>query len=217
MCYSAVFAHGALVVPSPHLWKTKDVLKPFLLTLSLSLLAGCASAPPNYIWVHNLSDQVTARPIEPGDTVGVVVKGQAELSGKFTVLENGSYTQPVVGQVQVEGLTEAEASKRQANLLKGIVVKPMVSITVTRARPVTVSVIGEVGSGGQQQVLENETILSVLARSGGLSPFANQDMIFVVRKNPELKVIRFRYDDLVAGEPRSTYFKLRDGDVIVVR
>ena len=54
------------------------------------------------------------------------------------------------------------------------------------------------------------------AQGGGLTEFADEDDIYVVRKYPSLTRIRFRYQDLVGGVGKSVTFVLRDGDVVVV-
>lgn len=185
------------------------------LGLALALLVGCGSQRP-FVWVQNLPPSDEVRKVQAGDTIAVAVKNQRDLSGSFTIRENGAYAQPVVGEVTVAGLSESEASKRLANLLKGIVVKPMVAITVVTPRPVRVAVLGEVNTGGLYQVQYDESVLSVIARAGGLTPFADRGGIFVIRKRPSLIRIRFRYDDLKGGDAASNAFELHDGDVIVV-
>ena len=191
------------------------VLHLAVLLVGVGACAACGPSRP-YVWVKNFPADDGARRIQAGDTLAVAVKDQSDLSGSFTVRENGAYAQPVVGQIRVAGLTEAEASKRLAGLLDGIVVDPKVAVTVVTPRPVRVAVLGEVTTGGQYTVEYNESILSVLARAGGLSPFADRDGIYVIRKRPELVRIRFRYDDLKGGDPAATRFRLHDGDVIVV-
>lgn len=186
-----------------------------VVALAGTFAVGCTSSRP-FVWVGNLPPDDAARQIEAGDTIGVVVQNQQDLSGQFTVLENGTYAQPVVGQVPVEGLTEAEASKRLAGLLQGVVVDPKVTVSVVTPRPVNVSVLGEVGSAGSYTVPYDASILSVLAQAGGLSQYADRDGIYLIRTRPELIRIRFRYDDLKGGDPASTLFRLKDGDVIVV-
>ena len=176
---------------------------------------ACGSSSP-YIDVGRLPPAEKVRRIQAGDTLAVTVQGQADQSGSFTVRENGTLPQPLLGEVPVTGLTEAEASKRLAGLLKGVVVKPRVIVTILTPRPVRVAVVGEVGRAGQFQVQYDESVLSVIARAGGLTPFADRSGIYVVRKRPNLVRVRFRYDALKGADPASLAFELHDGDVIVV-
>ncbi len=179
------------------------------------LLTACGTARP-FVWVGDLPASEEARRIEPGDSIGVAVKGQDDMSGTFTVLENGTYLQPLVGPVSLAGATEAEAATRLANRLRGIVVDAKVTVTVITPRPVRVAVVGEVRTPSQFTVAFDESVLSVIARAGGLTPFANRDGIYVVRKRPRISRVRFRYEALRAGDPASTLFRLHDGDVVVV-
>lgn len=177
--------------------------------------AACGSSAP-YVPVQSLKQEETVRRIATGDTIGVTVRNQNDLSGSYVVRENGTYAQPVIGQIGVEGLTEVEAAQRIADALQGAYQNPQVQVVITKPRPVRVAVLGEVRTGGQYQVEYDESVLSVLARAGGLTPFADRDGIYVIRKRPELRRIRFKYDDLKGGEPASNQFRLHDGDVIVV-
>jgi protein involved in polysaccharide export with SLBB domain len=77
-------------------------------------------------------------------------------------------------------------------------------------------VLGEVKTPGRFTLNNNEGMLDLLARAGGLSMFANEDAIYVIqRANPGPR-IRFRYSDLVAADPASLRFRLHDGDVVIV-
>jgi protein involved in polysaccharide export with SLBB domain len=76
--------------------------------------------------------------------------------------------------------------------------------------------LGEVQKVGPLALAYDQGVLGALAATGGLTPFADADSIFVVRTRPRPLRIRFRYDDLVAPIPRANEFALQDGDVIVV-
>lgn len=179
------------------------------------MTSGCQSTGP-FVWVRDFPFQEQVRRIQPGDTLSIAVRGQADLSGTYVVRENGTVLQPIIGEVPITGLSEAEASKRFAGLLKGVVVKPRVVVSITKPRPVRIAALGEVTTPGQFEVEYDETVLSVIARAGGLTPYADRNSIYVVRKRPQVIRVRFRYDELKSGEPASSAFELHDGDVIVV-
>ena len=180
-----------------------------------ALLSGCASAG-TYVWVDELPPQRGPVRIQDGDRISVQVKNQTPLSGEFLVRANGAYLQPVVGEVAVAGLTAEEAAKRLAKRLDGIVVKPLVSISITTPRTLRVTVIGEVRAPGQYELPRPEGVIGALARAGGLSEFAASDGVYVLRDNPKRQRIRFRYPDLTSGLSPSADFMLRDGDVVIV-
>lgn len=186
--------------------------------LLLAATAGCGSAG-SFTWVTNLPPaELDARgqPIQAADRLFVFVKDQATLSAEYEVREDGSLSLPLVGAVQVAGLTPQRAASQIAERLRGIVQKPEVTVSVAIRRAPTVGVIGEVRAPGVFEARPSAQVLPTLARAGGLTEFASEDGIYVVRRGPPIQRIRFRYRDLVSGDVYSNSFRLTDGDVIVV-
>lgn len=178
--------------------------------------AGCASSAP-FTWVGNLPAEEASTPvIQPGDQISVVVRKHAELWGTFPVHNNGYYVQPLVGHIPVAGLTPQQAAERVAKSVRGIATDPEVSVAIATPRPIQVSVLGEVNTSGRFEIQPTQSVLDVLALAGGLSEYAKSDQIYVIRRSPSVVRVRFRYEDLTAGDPRSVTFLLRQGDVIVV-
>ena len=184
--------------------------------LLASALCGCASSRP-FVWIDQLPP---AGPdvyrIAVGDRLSVVINGQVPLSGEFEVLPTGGYIQPVVGEIMVVGQSLTDAENTLKDKLKGIVTNPVVTISVRTLRTLAINVLGEVRTPGTFQVQFGDGLLTVLARAGGMTEFADSSAIFVIRQVPELMRIRFRYRDLVGAEPKSLGFKLYDGDIVVV-
>lgn len=188
-------------------------------TLASLSAAGCGVAQAPWIWVWELPPQPELPPrIKAGDTLQVSVKDQDAMSGQIKVQPNGTYLQPQLGAVMVSGLTEAEASARLAKLLKDILVKPQVNIVISIPGQNRLSVIGEVATSGRVELRPDDGMLELLAQVGGLSQFADSDGIYVIRKNGATPLrVRFDYDRLIVGDPKSIGFKLRDGDVVTVK
>lgn len=184
------------------------------------LLPACKQDHP-FVWANELTQAdipVTDEKLRAGDRISVTVTRMDELRAgqTFTVAADGTITLPLVGPLQVGGLTAQAAALSLNTRLNGIVVNPDARITVVTPRLPTISVMGEVNQPGRYQVDHGEGVMAALAQGGGLTEFADQDEIYVVRKYPSLTRIRFRYEDLVGGVGKSVQFVLRDGDVIVV-
>jgi polysaccharide export outer membrane protein len=124
--------------------------------------------------------------------------------------------QPLVGPIRVSGLTPPEVAKRLADLLDGIVVDPLVAVTIVSPASLTIGVLGEVQKSGSLSVPYGTNMLDLMARVSGLTQFADQDSIYVIRSKPRPVRVRFRYENLIGGDPRSLSFKLRDGDIVHV-
>ena len=187
---------------------------------SVLLVVAAACAPPQpFVWASRLGkpeEQTATYRIGPGDEIYVLVAEQQALSGAFTVGPEGGYIQPVVGNIVINGLTTKEAAQQLTARLAGILVRPQVTISVTKRRPIRVSVLGEVQHPGRFELPYEEGILAALASAGGLTEFADKDSIYVVRREPHLLRIRFRLRDLAGPEATSARFRLNDSDVVVV-
>jgi len=184
----------------------------------LFIFGSCAPPQP-FVWASRLGkpdEQTSVYRIGPGDEIYVLVADQTALSGTFTIGPDGSYIQPVVGNVSLNGLTPKEATQQLTARLAGILVRPQVTVGVTKRRPIRVSVIGEVQRPGRFELPYDESILSALATAGGVTEFADPDAIYVVRREPHLLRIRFRLRDLAGAEAISARFRLNDSDVLVV-
>jgi polysaccharide export outer membrane protein len=184
--------------------------------LVLVCLVACASTGP-YVWASDLPPPPakTSREFRLGDRIQVLVHGQDQLNSEQEVRAGGDIVVPVAGAVRAEGLTAEMLAEQIKVRLSRSFADPRVSVLLVVGRPSNVSVLGEVRSAGRYEVSDKEGVLQALARAGGLTPFADPDKIFVVRKGAGPRV-RFRYADLVAGRPESVRFELQNGDVVVV-
>ena len=191
-------------------------LKIGLVASALLFSAGCTSSLPS-VWITDLPRQKEVVRILPGDSLDVQVKDQLQLSGSFPVRENGTYAQPVVGDLSVVNLTEQEAAQMLSKNLKGIVINPLVTVSIAQRKPIQVPVLGEVNSVGVVSVQLGSGMLELVAAVGGLSTFANKSQIYVIRREPRLTRIRFDYDALVGGDRKHVEFMLKEGDVVVVK
>jgi polysaccharide biosynthesis/export protein len=220
-CSSSWYRAKCLAVMLQALLPAGMSLQAWLRAVSLpALLAVTSCAPPQpFVWASRLGkpdDQQAVYRIGPGDEIYVLVADQQALSGTFVVGPDGGYIQPVVGNVAINGLTTKEAAQQLTARLAGILVRPQVTISVTKRRPIRVSVIGEVQKPGRFELPYDDGILAALASAGGFTEFADQDSVYVVRREPHLLRIRFRLKDLAGPEAISARFRLNDSDVIVV-
>lgn len=184
--------------------------------LSFTLVSACAGSH-DYVWVKDLPPEDEVARIRVGDTLSVLVKGQESLSGDFPVREDGTYLQPVVGPIEVLGKTASEVEIILENrLAEGIVTSPDAAVAIGESRVLKIHVLGEVEEPGTVDAEPTDTLLSVLAKAGGLTEFARRSHIYVVRSRPEVVRIRFTYADLTGGDPAALGFRFRDGDAVVV-
>ncbi len=189
-------------------------------TAVLLLTTGttCSHVQP-FVWADDLPMTASAPElyrVRAGDLVFVSVWNQPQLSGEHLVRADGRLTLALVGDIAVAGLTTSAVAEKITTKLEGMVVDPKVTVALRTARMPIVSVLGEVATPGQFELRDNEGILEVLARAGGLSQFADRDRIFLLRRDAEHPRIRFSYEQMTTRRDNGLSFALRDGDVIVV-
>jgi polysaccharide export outer membrane protein len=190
------------------------------LALGPVLTLGCASAG-QFTWYSDLpaqerSDAASDYVIGVGDSISIRVYEQEPLSGEAKIRSDGKIALPLIGELLVAGRKPLELSKEIEKRLKEFVVSPRVTVNVTASYPVTVTVLGEAKTIGTLTLEPPPRLVDALAKSGGLSEYANDTRIFVLRQFPAYRRIRFKWDDILRNEGGAAQFPLRTGDVIVI-
>jgi polysaccharide export outer membrane protein len=122
--------------------------------------------------------------LRSADVIDVVVLGQPSLSAEFVIDKEGGINYPLLGRVEVAGLSPADLAKKLQTLLgAGFLRKPEVSVRVKEYRSRPVLVIGEVARPGIYSLKGDRSFLAILAEAGGLTPNAGHE--FVVARPPE--------------------------------
>ncbi|MCU1328619.1 MAG: polysaccharide export protein [Bryobacterales bacterium] len=109
----------------------------------------------------------------PGDQFTMEIADLEELNGKtHRVDTDGTVTLPLVGRIQVAGLTlpEFEASLNEKLLAE--LKEPKITVTVTESISQPVTVIGWVNTPGVQRMRGRQSLAEILSQAGGLKPDA---------------------------------------------
>lgn len=118
----------------------------------------------------------------PGDKVRVVVFEEPQLSGEFTVANDGDVAIPLIGDVKAGGhsISAFGYAVEEKLTASGLVKAPKVSADVTAYRPFYV--LGEVNKPGQYSYAIGMTVTKAVATAGGFTYRANHDTIYVTRE-----------------------------------
>ncbi|MFY7939337.1 MAG: polysaccharide export protein EpsE [Burkholderiaceae bacterium] len=141
-----------------------------LLMWCASVFAQTAPSPPSK------SDYT----LGAGDTVRVQVFQNPDLSIEARVSESGSISFPLIGAVELGGLSIAAGEKKIADALQkgGYIQKPQVNIVLLQIRGSQVAVLGHVAKPGRFPLETVNTRLSdVLAMAGGATPTGDDVVI----------------------------------------
>lgn len=116
-----------------------------------------------------------------GDSIGVQVYQSPDLSVDARVSETGVISYPLVGSVQLGGLSISEAEKKIATALQtgGFVKAPQVNIVLRQIRGSQVAVLGQVSRPGRFPLeAMNARVSDMLAAAGGATA-AGDDVLIV--------------------------------------
>ena len=209
------------------MFSSKTLRTAALIVLALALVAGhlAAQAPPTQ------ADQARGEYlIGAQDVLTVTVWDSPDLSGKYTVETDGSFTFPLIGRVKAGGLTlrqfEAELKKKLAD---GYFKNPQVSVAIESYRSQRIFIVGEVRSPGSYPLTGDMTLIEAIARAGSTTPAASLEAIVVRasagkpadgptlpgQKADSSETQRVNLRDLQSGALTEN-IALRDGDTIFV-
>lgn len=187
---------------------------------ALTLAAGCAS-PGKFTWFSALPKsewEATAGEyvIGVGDSVNIRTYGEEALSGTYKIRSDGRAALPLVGDVMMAGKHPSELAREFETRLKQFVVSPRVTVNIETSQPITIKTLGEIKQVGSLTLERPANMIGALAQAGGLTEYADDTRIFVLRQFPSFERIRFTYDAIVNNQDGAAAFPLRTGDVIVV-
>ncbi|SDX24408.1 MULTISPECIES: polysaccharide biosynthesis/export family protein [Variovorax] len=207
-----------------------------LVPISPSLIRAMAEAQPAAIPpdVKALFGEAPVYTIGPGDVVGVIVYDHPELlpnagavisqqtdptgisvAPGFIVGANGQISFPYIGRVQMQGLTEIEASDVIAKRIARYIKDPQVTVRIQSFRSRRAFVEGEVRTPGLQLFTDVPMTLSeALNRAGGITSSGDRSFITLTRGDKTTLIDLPKLQDLGSNASK---IPLQNGDVVQVR
>ena len=120
--------------------------------------------------------------IGPLDTIQVDVFNVPELGREMQVDASGRISMPLAGTVDARGKTAEELARAiEAALRARYVRNPEVTVNIKSSVSQVVTVDGQVVEPGLYPVTNQMTLLRVIASAKGLSEFARQDEVVILR------------------------------------
>ena len=121
-----------------------------------------------------------------GDMVRITVFRNPDLTTEARISERGTVLFPMIGEVQVSGLTPSQAGKRIADRLNQgrYVVNPEVTVSMMQVNSRQVSVLGNVNKPGRYPLdAQTAHLTDFIAVAGGLSPTGSDEVTVVSTKD----------------------------------
>jgi len=157
--------------------------------------------------------------IGPGDVLKVDVFELSELGATVRVSSNGAVTLPLLGPLQIEGLTVPEAEEMIARELaeQELVNQPQVTIFVEEYTSSSISVQGAVERPGVYPLTRRASLLDILGQAGGVKAERGSRVV-VLRSREDTGSTRLEIDLdrlLVDGDAEAN-IPLVAGDIVIV-
>ena len=183
----------------------RSFFRGFLLScLCLGIGAGCT---PQWLFEHQETPLYPDWPdmdpsyehiIQPDDKITLSIWGHDELgvgssfsvysstleSGKYIVIDQqGQVSLPLIGKVELSGLTAREADLFLNKLYSKYVRNPIIYLRVLNH---TITLLGEVNSPGNYALVKQQTpLIEILGEAGGFTKYADKSRIKILRHHPE--------------------------------
>jgi polysaccharide export outer membrane protein len=192
----------------------------FIAALAALSALGCASTG-TFVWFQQLPREEVGSStgeyiIGAGDSVSILVYQQPDLTTRTKVRSDGRIAMSLLGEVVAAGKRPATFAQELETALKQYIVSPRVTVNIEDSRAITITMLGEISKKGTLTLERPASILQAFAQSGGLTEYASEDKIFVIRQVPDFRRIRFSYKGIMNNENGASLFPLRNGDVIEV-
>jgi polysaccharide export outer membrane protein len=198
--------------------RARRVLGIFLAVMPMASICA-AQEPGEYIVGSN-------------DVLAIMVIDQPQLTGKYIVRADGTFTLPLIGRLKAGGLSVQEVENDvRDRLAKGYLKNPQVGVSVDQYRSQQIFVMGEVRQPGTLPFTGSMRVIEALARAGSTTERAGTEAVIVrlpsgapppdaaaierAQNSKDSDVIRVNLQSLQAGA-LSQNFPLRAGDTIVV-
>jgi polysaccharide export outer membrane protein len=155
--------------------------------------------------------------IGPGDVIEISVWRDPELSKNLIVPPDGIISFPLIGSINVTHLAVPELRKIVTQKLSEFIPDATVTIMLKEINSLKAYVIGKVKKPGEFFISLETNVMQILAKAGGLTPFASDGNINILRqKSNRIIKIPFDYGEVENGKNLQQNIILQPGDVIVV-
>ncbi len=155
--------------------------------------------------------------IAPADVLEISIWGEEELARQLVVRPDGKVSFPLIGDIEVAGKTTSEVKKLVEKKIRPYIPEASATVIVSQLGSLQYFVIGKVAKPGMFNVAKPLTVLQALAMAGGLTTFANEGNISIIRYyGKKTTRLPFNYKEVKQGKNLQQNILLERGDVVLV-
>ncbi|SIN80490.1 polysaccharide biosynthesis/export family protein [Algoriphagus halophilus] len=151
---------------------------------------------------------------------GVIANGEEEVGARTTytqsrykVSQSGEIDFPIVGKIELLGLTRDEAREKIASSLEKLVTNPRVELSITNFK---ITVLGEVNQPNTFTITtDNISVIEALGLAGDMTVYGKRENVLVIREHDGEKML-YRIDMNDKELLGSANFFLKQNDVLYI-
>ena len=155
-------------------------MKKLLLAAALGAMLTCSSltaAAPANDYIMTPGDQLQIYVLDHPDISST--RGNTDMA--YIVRPDGKLNFPLVGEIDINGLTVYEFTKLLTKELSEYIINPQITVNVSKLGTTRVFVLGEVKNQGMYELSKSHRVLDALGAAGGFTEKAAKKSIFLVR------------------------------------
>lgn len=180
------------------------------LALCAALTFGGTAAAEEYI-------------MSPGDQLQIYVLGHPDISStranndsSYTVRPDGKMNFPLVGEIDVNGMTVFEFTQLLTKELSEYIINPKITVNVAKLGTTRVFVMGEVNKQGMYELTKSHRVMDALGAAGGFTKKAAKKNIYLVRNvgQPEEIVQKLNINNFLRKGDVTQNLVLHEGDCL---
>jgi polysaccharide export outer membrane protein len=166
--------------------------------------AGSAALPTGYL-------------IGAGDVLSVVFWRDKDMSAEVTVRPDGNVSLPLLNDIPAAGVTPEQLRTKIVEAASKYVEEPNATVVVKEVHSRNVFITGNVAKPATYPLLNDMTVLQLIAAAGGLQEYADAKNIVVIRsENGHSQYHKFNYKDVLGQKNVQQNITLKPGDTVVV-
>ena len=158
--------------------------------------------------------------VEIGDVLDIDVWRVADLSRSVPVRPDGRISMPVVGDLNVVGLTLVEVRELLTEKFADYVWNPQVSLSIRQFGGRKFIIMGEISSPGVYRYQQDITLIEALALAGGFKQESKEGKVMIlrgdIRKSPKVKMITANMENVFKKGIISENIAILPNDIIYV-
>lgn len=216
LCVSAIMFSGCIMTKQIAYFQNMDSVD---ITRSVNVPETRVKVNDELVILVSSINPEAAKPFAMNTSTSTSTSNTTVSKGMYSYIvdKNGNINFPVIGKVQVLGLTRPQVEEKITEAIKPYfaeIEKPVVKVRFASFR---ITIIGEV-TGSKVINVENEriSIIEALAQAGDLSVYGKRPNVLLVRENSngEKQAVRYNLND--ANIFNSPYYYLEQNDIIYV-